>query len=490
MNLRPIAREVAVTAGLLVTLPLLASAQPGRPLSLEQAMESAIPVSEALELAKAAVLRARGEQYRANADRFPQLSASLGYNRLLASQFEGIDFGGSSPGDSGSDGGQLPFGRANTYNLGLSLSQTLFAGGRIAGQTASADAGHRSAALGVTAAEAQLTLDVVSAYYDAVLADQQLNIALATLAQADSTVRQAALRQAVGAEAEFEVLRARVTRNNQNTSVILRRNEREVAYLRLKQLLGVPADDLIILTTTLGGATFTDPPIIASLVASPTDTTAESRIAVRQAAEAVRVQEGVLQVAKAQRIPSLVLTSQYGKVGYPDNYNPTAADYATNWNMALGVQVPIFTGGRTRGDKVVAQAALREAELRLAQATKLARLETRTALSALEAATAAWEASQGTVEEAERAYRIAELRYREGLSTQTELVDSRIGWQTAEISRVQAARELQVARVRVALISDLPLNTGAPVVTAPRQTAQAPARQNAPAQTQIPGTTP
>ena len=490
MNLSPIARGIALTAGLLVTLPLLAHAQLGRSLSLEQAMESAMPASEALELAKAAVFRARGEQYRANADRYPQLSASLGYNRLLASQFEGIDFGGGTSGDSGSNGGQLPFGRANTYNLGLSLSQTLFAGGRIAGQTASADAGHRSASLGVTAAAAQLTLDVVSAYYDAVLADQQLSIAQATLAQADSTVRQAAQRQAVGAEAEFEVLRARVTRNNQNTSVILRRNEREVAYLRLQQLLGLPADDPIILTTTLGGATLADPPIIASVVASPTDTAAESRIAVRQAAEAVRVQEGVLKVAKAQRIPSLVLTSQYGKVGYPDNYNPTAADYATNWNMALGVQVPIFTGGRTRGDKVVAQAALREAELRLAQTTKLARLDNRTAFSALEAATAAWEASQGTVEEAERAYRIAELRYREGLSTQTELVDSRIGWQTADISRVQAARELQVARVRVALISDLPLNTGTPATTATRPTAQAPARQSTAPQTQIPGITP
>jgi len=230
MNLSPIARGIALTAGLLVTLPLLAHAQPGRPLSLEQAMESAIPASEALELAKAAVFRARGEQYRANADRYPQLSASLGYNRLLASQFEGLDFGGGTSGDSGSDGGQLPFGRANTYNLGLSLSQTLFAGGRIAGQTASADAGHRSASLGVTAAEAQLTLDVVSAYYDAVLADQQLSIAQATLAQADSTVRQAAQRQAVGAEAEFEVLRA-VGIEPTARSLLRRRNEL-LAFLR------------------------------------------------------------------------------------------------------------------------------------------------------------------------------------------------------------------------------------------------------------------
>lgn len=462
MNLHLTTRGAILAAGLLAS-PLIAAAQTGRPLSLEQAMEAALPASESLELAKAAVARARGEQYRAKAERYPQLNASMGYNRLLASQFDGFSFGG----DSGATGGKLPFGRANTYNLGLSLSQTLYAGGRVSGQAMSADAGHRSATLGVTAAEAQLTLDVVSGYYDAVLADQQLEIAEAALAQADSTVRQASERQAVGAEAEFEVLRARVTRNNQNTSVILRRNEREVAYIRLKQLLGLPADDPITLTSGLSGATLTDAPTIAEVVSAPTDTAAESRIAVRQAAEAVKVQEGVLKVAKSQQIPSLVLTSDYGKVGYPDDYSPTAADYATNWNVALGVRVPLFAGGRIKGDKAVAEAALREAELRLALTTKLARLENRTAFSALDAATAAWEASQGTVEEAARAYGIAELRYREGLSTQTELVDSRLARQIAEISRVQAARELQVARVRVALISDLPLTTGT------RATAQA-----------------
>ena len=62
----------------------------------------------------------------------------------------------------------------------------------------------------------------------------------------------------------------------------------------------------------------------------------------------------------------------------------------------------------------------------------------------------------GTVQQAERAYQIAELRNREGLSTQLELSDSRLSLQVAQANRAQAARDVQVARARVALLPSLP----------------------------------
>jgi outer membrane protein len=105
----------------------------------------------------------------------------------------------------------------------------------------------------------------------------------------------------------------------------------------------------------------------------------------------------------------------------------------------------------------VARANLSEAELRLQQTHELAEVDARSAATQLEAADAAWQASAGTVEQAARAYQIAELRYREGLSTQNELLDSRIQLQQAQASRARAARDLQVAKVRILLLPALPL---------------------------------
>jgi len=75
----------------------------------------------------------------------------------------------------------------------------------------------------------------------------------------------------------------------------------------------------------------------------------------------------------------------------------------------------------------------------------------------MESARAAWEATAGTITQAARAYEIAELRFREGISTQLELSDSRLALQSAQANRAQAARDLQLARVRVALLPDLPI---------------------------------
>jgi len=54
------------------------------------------------------------------------------------------------------------------------------------------------------------------------------------------------------------------------------------------------------------------------------------------------------------------------------------------------------------------------------------------------------------------------VRFREGISTQIELSESRVQWQQAQANRARAARDLQVARVRLTLLRDLPVGgTGA-----------------------------
>ena len=82
--------------------------------------------------------------------------------------------------------------------------------------------------------------------------------------------------------------------------------------------------------------------------------------------------------------------------------------------------------------------------------------------------------------QAARAYDIADVRYRAGVSTQLELSDSRLLLQQAEANRAQAARDLQVARARVALLADLPLGGGA----APAQRPAQPLPQTVPPQQQ------
>jgi outer membrane protein TolC len=503
-------RAVATLGSLLVAGAL--GAQPAtpapRPISLEDALALAARRAPAVELARAGLLRAKGQEQQAVSQFLPQLNGSIAYQRLLANQFQGLQQRFPSepengpPADSGSGGGGagglgaigLVFASPNTMILGLTGSQTIFAGGQLRATRNAAIAGRTAAELGLTGAKAQLALDVTTAYYDAVLADRLVTIAESTLVQTERTYRQVSLTRQVGSASEFSLIQARVARDNQRPQYLAARTQRDLAAIRLRQLLRLPLDQPIALTTDVEQvipsvrsaaadqpvpltptALVVDPALVLAADAEVTrrvdslvsaaDTVLRQRGAIRQAALSVRAQEEQLRAARGQRWPALALSTNYQRFAYPGPlFNAVGGvlprslgDFFPSWSVSLGLQFPIFTGGRLSGQIKAAEAGLIEARERLTQAEDAASVESRLAIAELEQAEASWAASLGTTEQAQKGYLIAEVRFKEGLSTPLELADSRVQLQQATANRATAARNVAVARMKLALLRDLPL---------------------------------
>jgi outer membrane protein TolC len=282
----------------------------------------------------------------------------------------------------------------------------------------------------------------------------------------------------VGSAAEFDLLRASVARDNQRPVVIQAKNNRDIAYMRLRQLLGIPQGQPLSLTTAIhdsGGSDTTSAQSVLnedlaypSNVRAQPDTAVKDRSGVRQAEANITAQEYALRAAKWERLPSAQLSSTYQRYGYPVDagfaQNLFGA-YYPNWTVSFGLSVPLFLGGKLTGDRMVAEANLEEARQSLQQVKELAELDAHTAMSQLTMAAASYDASVGTDTQAARAYSIAEVRFREGISTQVELQQSRTQYEQARLNRVLAARDLEIARLRVVFIKDLPVgSTPAPVI--------------------------
>jgi outer membrane protein TolC len=363
----------------------------------------------------------------------------------------------------GIDFESVGFGAKNQYTFGLSGSVELFTGGRVQAQNRAANAGKRSADIELTSQRAQMALEVTQAYFDASLADRLVAIAESSLAWTERAFRQTTLARQVGNTSEFDLLRAQVTRDNQRPALIQRKWERDLAYLRLKQLLNVPYEETVTLTTQIAD----DQPVtgvvravaaVTGTVSEVPDTNTNNRAPVRQLNEALRAQEAQLAVARAQRWPTISVRSQYARLNFARG-GPQFDNLLTNWNVTVGASMPLFTGGRLKGEEMINQAAVQESAARLEQTRKLAALESRQTFAQLEQAEATLAASQGTTEQALKAYRIAEVRFGEGISTQLELSESRLLLEQAQANRAFAARDVQVARVRLALLRDLPLGS-------------------------------
>jgi outer membrane protein TolC len=61
------------------------------------------------------------------------------------------------------------------------------------------------------------------------------------------------------------------------------------------------------------------------------DTVTNDRAPVRQSAEALRAQEGQLRVARADRLPSLAITSSYQRLFFPAQFFPTLNQFSEYW---------------------------------------------------------------------------------------------------------------------------------------------------------------
>ncbi|HET9424636.1 MAG TPA: TolC family protein, partial [Gemmatimonadaceae bacterium] len=451
-------------------------------------------------VARAGLARASGNRLISRSQGLPQLNGTAGYTKTLKSQFDifanapapdpaapkalctpeisanatqaerdaALAQAATCSSGGGIDFSSAGFGAKNQWALGLNAGWNVFTGGRIAGQTRAATAQERSATIEVEAQRAQTKLDVAQAYYDAALTDRLVAIAEASLAQTELVLEQTKLGREVGDVSEFDLLRAQVTRDNQRPALIQARSNRDIAYLRLKQILEIPGDDSVTLATALETDSISSAMTVAATTAARLS--AASRAPVRQLEEAVIAQEGLLRAAKAERMPQVQVVSGYQRLYFPNELFPDFGQARQNWTVGVQTSFPIFTAGRIRGSTLVAEANLDETRQRLLQTRELADLDTRVAVSQLEQAQAAFLASAGTAEQAQRALEIDQLRYREGISTQTDLAQSRILFEQATANRAVAARNLAVARLRVQLLTDLPLQPGGTTsVSIPRQ---------------------
>lgn len=448
-------RSLSPLVGVLVLSSLTAAAQPGpTALTLDEALRRGSEAAESIAVARAELDRAHGQVAGARAGYYPTVQGSAAYQRSLRSEFEGISlFPSDAPVE---EDVQLPFGQRNTWRLGLVVSQPLFDGFRTAATIASAQAAARVSQLGVRSSRAQVALAVAIAYYDAVLAERQVAIAEVTLQQAAETARETELGLSQGATPEFDVVRARVARDNQAALLAQFRAQRDVALVVLRRLVGLPLDRPLALASPLEGD---DLDAMATAVRAAAGLGAEpARVAVAQAREAVTARAAALRAARAERLPAITAGSDLGLVAY--QRTPFSDAWRTNWTVGLTLTLPLFDGWRRRAAIATSSAELAAARAQLASSAEAADVEAAQAAAAVAASQFTLETTQRTVGQARRAYEIATLRFEQGASTHLELVDARVQLEQAQLSVARSARDLRVARARQALLGGLPLGAG------------------------------
>jgi outer membrane protein len=438
-----------IACGIVVaTLAAPASAEPLK-ISFEDALAMAVRSSNLLVAARADVEQARADVRAARASFLPQITLGGSYVRTLDTEFDAF-FSAPDPGAM-TVLPTLPFGRDHTWRATLDATQVLWDGRRTASAVDLAKSSRDLAELGTHSQLAQTLLAVAEAYLAVVLADRVVAIGERSLEFAQRTYDEARLGFDQGTRSEFEVLRAEVSREQERAVMVRARGARDLALVRLRKQLGIPLDRPLVLTSGFEREDVARAAREALGIAG--DVT--ERVAVAQARANVAAARAQLGQARADLWPQLTAFTSFGYVQYPDGFVPDG-DWLRNWTVGVNLSFPLFTGFRVTAQIRGARASVAAAEARLTEAAQLAAVDERRLGIDMAVAEAVLRENLRNVRLAERAHAIAEVRYRQGISTQLELADARLALDRAQIGAAIAARDLQVARVREALLPALP----------------------------------
>lgn len=294
-------------------------------------------------------------------------------------------------------------------------------------------------------------LDVVRAYFGAVLASEQVATLAAANLAAQAHVRQAESAVANGVATRSDALLAAVKQGEVETQLVAARGQVSLARLRLALLLGTPNDTGFALPVVVphpGGA-----------LAAPE--AVEVRADVRMAEAGVAAATAARRAADAALLPRINGFARY------DWHDPRSlAGGKSMWTVGVMASWSPFSGGSELAGRRNAAADVQAARAGSEALHAGAALEVQSAEIAVAVATRVLAIASNAVAQAAEAHRIVGRKYEGGLATVTELLDAQAIELATRLAASKARYDLLVARATSARASGTDLATMAAVLDA------------------------
>lgn len=417
-----------IAAVALSTASLTAAPEPRRPvppnLDLKGAIGFAVENNFAIRQARERIRQQEGVVIEVSARQIPNVAATGGYqqnDKTLSQSFPASD---------------------RSWQIGLTVSQTLYAGGGVSSSIKSSKLAREAALLDLQSVINEALLQVRVAFFNVLLAREKIAVQEQNLQLLQQQLKTTTDRFEAGTVSSFEKLRAEVAVANAKVPLITARNDFRLSIEALRQTLGFTTNTreaLVKLPNFLGTLEYT--PVSFDLQAS------------FDAAHANR--PDLLRLAK------LTAAREESVVGAKSNYYPTVAAFG-GWQLRKGVtndfgdskdgwligvqsQWNIFDGRATAGRVSQARSALEQTRLTLSEAQLAAEVEVRRAYSSWQQATELADASKKVVEQADESVRLANARYNAGTGTQLDVLAAQVDLTTARTNQIQAFYTYDVA---------------------------------------------
>jgi outer membrane protein len=325
----------------------------------------------------------------------------------------------------------IPFGSNANYNVQLSLQQVLFAWGKLYNAYKISDLARDIAELSLTRKQQEIRYAVTDAFYGLLVLKEYLAQANASLDQLQRFAASVETRYKAGLVSQFDLLRARVQLENLKPGVIQAENALNLAREGFKLLLGMDLDTDFELS---GELRMVDEEFVLEDLL---DQALQNRAEIKNLEKAERIAQLSQAITRRSNLPTLVGGATYDR---SKPFSFTGDEWGSSLTFNLGFQWPLFSGFSNLHKSREAALLLKEARLALENLERAIQVEVKQSYLSFLAAKEAIDAAQENVGQAQKAFEIIETRYRNGLATNLEVLDTELAYRQSQVNYLTALK--------------------------------------------------
>jgi len=300
-----------------------------------------------------------------------------------------------------------------------------------------------------------VVLAVGGAYLQVIAAKARVVSAQSQLDTANALYQQTLQKRGVGVVAQVDVDRSEVEALTQQQRLLSLENDLSKQKINLARMTGLPPNEQYDVSDDVPFSSA--PPVtVDEAIKNAIDGRSDLKAAEAQLQAAERARSA----AKAERLPSLSASGDYGVIGT----NP-AQSHGTFTAMAT-LRIPIWQGGRTEGDIEQADAALAQRLAELEDLKSQVESDIREAYLDVQTAASQVEVARRNIRVTEEALDLTRQRYEAGVTDNVEVVQAQESVTTAKLDYINSvfahnAAKLSLARAMGRAADSLPrfLNT-------------------------------
>jgi outer membrane protein TolC len=404
-------------------------------LSLRGAIEKGLRYNLGLVEASQASADVRADRMRALSALLPQLSADAlqGYQNLSYKEI-----GLKLPPISGLPALPSTSGALGYQDARVSLAQSLY-NAELRNEYRARRSDERASMLSVQDSRDVVVFAVGTAYLQVIASAARVETAKAQLASAGELDQQTANQVANEVAPEIDSIRTQVERQSAEQRLTNATNQLEKDKLTLARIIGLAIDQEFELSDPLAYR-----PLSGITSETATAEALRSRADLRSAEAGVRAATFTLRAQKAQRLPAVSVTADYGGGGANlGNLNQV-------YSIAGNITVPIYTGGRIHSDIEQAQADLTRREAEYEDLKGRVEYDIRVAWLDLAASDSSVRVAQRNTALAEKALVQSQDRYSNGVTNYLEVVQAEEALTGANENYIQSLFSYNVAMISLA----------------------------------------